>query len=82
MLRSALLNLIVNAMQAMPEGGEIILEALQSKGYAIIKVTDTGIGIPSENLSKLFSPFFTTKATGHGFGLAEVNLLFKRILAQ
>lgn len=73
LLKSALLNLIANAYQAMPEGGTIFLSAVQQRDYAILKVQDTGAGISPENLKKLFSPFFTTKEKGNGFGLAEVH---------
>jgi signal transduction histidine kinase len=72
-LKGALLNLIVNAIQAMPsEGGEINLLVETDNESGIIHVIDTGIGIPAENLEKIFSPFFTTRADGNGFGLAEV----------
>lgn len=73
LFKSAVLNLIVNAVQAMPDGGNITLSLSKDKEHAIIKVADAGIGIPEENLKKIFTPFFTTKATGNGFGLAEVD---------
>lgn len=72
LLKSALLNLAVNSMQAMPDGGVLTFGLDSSEGQAVIKVSDTGIGIPSENLKKLFTPFFTTRTNGNGFGLAEV----------
>lgn len=71
-LRSALLNLMVNAIQAMPYKGTLTLKLDQQDSKAIIRVKDTGIGIPPENLEKIFSPFFTTRPDGNGFGLAEV----------
>jgi len=73
LLQSAVLNLVVNAIQAMPEGGELTLSVKQQEDRAILQVTDTGEGIPSENLSQLFTPFFTTRPKGNGFGLAEVK---------
>lgn len=73
LLQSALLNLIVNAIQAMPQGGLLNLAVRQQGEKAMIEVEDTGEGIPAENLPKLFSPFFTTRPTGNGFGLAEVK---------
>jgi signal transduction histidine kinase len=79
LLKSAFLNLAINAVQAMPSGGKLTFSIEKIKNQAIIKIADTGCGIPSENISKLFSPFFTTKAQGNGFGLAEVN---KVILAH
>lgn len=72
LIRSALLNLIVNGIQAMPKGGILSLSLRTSNRYAIISVADTGIGIPKENLTKLYTPFFTTKPEGNGFGLPEV----------
>lgn len=74
LLKSAILNLVVNAIQALPaEGGKISLQIEQSKDLAILKVSDTGVGISTENLNKIFSPFFTTKIEGTGLGLAEVH---------
>lgn len=73
LLQAALLNLVVNAIQAMPQGGELKLTIGQIGEKARIEVADTGEGIPPENIPKLFSPFFTTRATGNGFGLAEVK---------
>ncbi len=73
LLQGALLNLIMNAVQAMPAGGTITLSAMTRNQEAIIRVTDTGTGIAPENLEKIFSPFFTTKPEGNGFGLPEVH---------
>lgn len=77
LFKSAVLNLIVNAMQAMPDGGKITMNIKQEKHHAVLVITDTGLGISAENLKKLFSPFFTTKATGNGFGLAEVEQVIR-----
>lgn len=79
LIHGALLNLIVNAVQAMPEGGAIHLGIKEEVGQAIITVADTGQGISDEHIDYIFSPFFTTKATGNGFGLSEVH---KVILAH
>jgi PAS domain S-box-containing protein len=62
-------NLITNAVQAMPNGGKITIKASKKEETALISIEDTGAGIPDENLSKLFTPLFTTKAKGQGFGL-------------
>ncbi|MFN4056568.1 MAG: ATP-binding protein [Roseinatronobacter sp.] len=79
-----LVNLVVNARDAMPLGGEIVIETrllnlpqgmireratLPAGEYAVIEVRDQGIGIPAANLGKLFEPFFTTKRQGEGTGL-------------
>jgi len=62
-------NLITNAVQAMPNGGQLTINASKKGETALIMVEDTGAGIPDENLSKLFTPLFTTKAKGQGLGL-------------
>jgi two-component system sensor histidine kinase HydH len=69
-LRQTLLNLILNGLQAMPEGGTLTLEAKTSNGNFLISVTDTGTGIAPEHRSRIFEPYFTTKAKGSGLGLA------------
>jgi len=63
-------NLIMNAVQAMPDGGRLTVKAFRESDGAFISIQDTGIGIPEENLSKIFKPLFTTKSKGQGFGLA------------
>ncbi len=73
LFKSALLNLFVNAVQAMPDGGQLTVWIKPESSWVTIRVEDTGIGIAKENLSKIFSPFFTTKETGNGLGLAEVH---------
>ncbi len=72
LIQAALFNLIVNSIEAMPEGGTVTLWLTLTDGNAVIKITDTGVGIAEENLNKIFSPFFTTKPHGNGFGLSEV----------
>jgi len=72
-LRSALLNLCSNSIQAMPEGGTVLLEVSNKDGKGVISISDTGDGISKENMLKLFTPFFTTRAKGHGLGLSEVH---------
>jgi PAS domain S-box-containing protein len=75
-IKQVLLNLIKNAIAAMSEGGvlTVITEATDTEVF--IRISDTGVGIPEENLSKIFEPYFTTKATGSGLGL---TLVFKII---
>ena len=71
LLKRVLINLVTNAVQAMPEGGELTLKA-QTKNKKRIQITveDTGTGIPEEIKPKIFTPLFTTKSKGQGFGLA------------
>jgi signal transduction histidine kinase len=77
MLRLALLNLMRNAAEANPEGS-VFVSAVREDGTVILKVRDTGPGIALPDLQKIFIPFFTTKAKGHGIGLA----LTHRIITQ
>ncbi len=70
LMRRVFLNLITNAIQAMPDGGSLRICASMDGGTALVSFEDTGIGIPRENLDKLFRPLFTTKSKGQGFGLA------------
>lgn len=65
-----LLNLMKNALQAMPEGGVIKIELQQKNSLAHISVSDSGVGISPEHLPHIFEPFWTSKATGTGLGLA------------
>jgi signal transduction histidine kinase len=72
-LRQALLNLAKNAVQAMPDGGRLTMSAASTKdGRVEIRVADTGVGIPPENLAKIFDLYFTTKQSGTGIGLSLV----------
>ncbi len=68
-LHQVLVNLVVNALQAMPQGGTLRIQTLAQREDVILVVEDTGIGIPPEHLSKIFTPFFTTKDIGQGTGL-------------
>ncbi len=68
-LQQVFVNLLNNAAEAMGGGGTITLATRPLNGQVEIKVSDTGCGIPEENLGKLFTPFFTTKALGKGTGL-------------
>ena len=70
-LQQGIINLIFNAIDAMPQGGTLTLEAQagDQASTVSIRVQDTGPGIPPEHLSSIFEPFFTTKSDGHGLGL-------------
>ncbi len=84
-------NIVINAKQAMPLGGKLIIKAENvdaeklppemtpvNQMYIHISITDQGIGMPKEILSRIFDPFFSTKQTGHGLGLATVYSIIKR----
>ncbi len=69
-LQQVFLNLFLNAIQAMPNGGSLTVQGKPTTDGAIeVDVTDTGIGIPEENIGSVFDPFFTTKEVGSGTGL-------------
>ncbi|GEM_PF-1186667 len=68
-LQQVCTNLILNAIQAMPKGGKLTISTATSDGQIKLAVKDTGVGISPENMSKLFTPFFTTKREVKGVGL-------------
>jgi len=76
-LRRVFHNLITNATQAMPNGGKLTIETKKRKNFVEISIKDTGVGIPNNNLEKIFKPFFTTKAKGIGMGLAACKKLIE-----
>jgi len=71
--RRVLINLMQNAIDAMPQGGELTLCGRQADSWACLAVQDTGEGIPADQLSQLFVPFHTTKSDGTGLGLYVVR---------
>ena len=74
-LRRIMINLVTNAVQAMPSGGKLTIEAAKRDDNAVISVIDTGVGIPEQIKFNMFKPLFTTKAKGQGLGLAVVKRL-------
>lgn len=77
--KQALLNIIKNAINAMEKGGKLTFSALLDGNYVLFKIADTGTGIPEEKLSKIFEPYFTTKANGTGLGLTVVFKVVKEL---
>src|SRR5258708_8036027 len=79
MFRQALLNLLLNAQQAMPDGGEITIQAEERDNGVSLSMIDTGKGMAPEVMARVFRPFFSTKPGGSGLGLATTT---KIILAH
>jgi len=69
LLNQVFVNILVNAAQSIKERGKIGIKSRADNGYVEIKISDTGSGIPKENLARIFDPFFTTKEVGKGTGL-------------
>ncbi|MFY9608882.1 MAG: ATP-binding protein [Blastocatellia bacterium] len=74
-LKSCLSNIAINALQAMPRGGKLSARIAKSDGFVEITVADTGVGISEESLGKIFEPYFSTKQTGFGLGLAVTKAI-------
>jgi PAS domain S-box-containing protein len=77
-IKQVLVNIITNAVQAMPEGGKLLIGAREKNKFLEVEVTDTGCGIPQESIDKIFDPLFTTKAKGIGLGLAVCKSIIDR----
>jgi signal transduction histidine kinase len=79
-IQQTLINLILNAVEATAPGGNVVLTSRYnpSNKMIIIKVTDTGCGIPKENLDKIFDPFFTTRENGTGLGLSITHSIIEQ----
>ena len=82
LMHRVLANLILNAVQAMPDGGTVTVSASTDDGSVAISVHDTGIGIPDDAKDKLFKPLFTGKAKGTGLGLAVVKRIVEAHAGQ
>jgi len=73
--QQAVLNLMINALEAMPDGGKLTLRSFLERGHFVVEVADTGAGIPPELARNLFKPYFSTKTQGTGMGLALTEKL-------
>jgi len=69
-LTQVLLNLIINAIEAMPDGGELTIATACANDWLQVSIHDTGPGVNPDDAAKIFEPFYTTKATGTGLGLS------------
>ena len=77
-IRQVLVNVMTNAVQAMPEGGKLMINTRAKDNFLEVKIADTGQGIPEENLGKIFDPLYTLKAKGIGLGLAVCKSIIDR----
>ncbi|KPK02065.1 MAG: hypothetical protein AMK71_03495 [Nitrospira bacterium SG8_35_4] len=77
LLKQVFMNILMNAVQAMPEGGEIEISMASSDEYVSVFIVDEGEGISPENAEKIFDPFFSTKDTGTGLGLAIAHKIMQ-----
>ena len=73
LLHRAILNLVLNAQDAMPRGGELSLRSRNEDGRVMIEVGDTGGGLTPEECAQIFTPYYTSKQQGTGLGLAIVQ---------
>lgn len=78
LIKTCILNVILNAFQAMPSGGTLTVAAKTENGHLSVIISDNGIGIPGNEVAKVFDPFFTTKKNGLGIGLATT----KRVIEE
>jgi signal transduction histidine kinase len=76
-LHQALLNLVLNAMDAMPDGGELQIREERRNGVATVSIADQGVGMAEDVRARAFDPFFTTKTRGAGLGLAKVQSIIR-----
>lgn len=74
-LKSCFSNIVINALQAMPGGGALTVEVFAAPGVYRVRIGDTGVGIPEDALDRVFEPYYSTKDTGTGLGLAVTKKL-------
>jgi PAS domain S-box-containing protein len=77
-IRSALVNLLLNSIQAMPTGGVLTVSSRESAGHLLLTITDTGRGMTIEQTEKIFEPFYTTRSTGLGLGMPFAKRVIER----
>ncbi|HIJ58721.1 MAG TPA: GHKL domain-containing protein, partial [Deltaproteobacteria bacterium] len=77
LLYRSFLNIFLNALQSLENGGTITVNVEEEDGYYLVTITDSGSGISEENLLKIFNPFFSTKDTGSGLGLSIVRKIIE-----
>lgn len=77
-IQQVLVNVITNSVQAMPGGGKLTIAAREKGRFLEVEITDTGVGIPRENVGRVFEPLFTTRAKGIGLGLAVCKSIIDR----
>jgi len=70
LLKQAFLNILLNSVESIPNGGEISVTARDYQEYIVLEIEDTGAGVPEEYMKKMFDPFFSTKGSGTGLGLS------------
>jgi len=75
LLRELFDGLMENACEAMPSGGDLALRCWLADRWVQVQVEDSGVGIAEEDLTEIFDPFFTSKTSGTGFGLAKAYLI-------
>ena len=77
MLKQVILNLFLNAQQAMSSGGELMIRTAGQDDFAQIQVSDTGVGIAPDRLSDIFSPFYSSRSQGSGLGLPTAKRIIE-----
>jgi signal transduction histidine kinase len=82
LLRVAVFHIMKNAVEASTKGGRITIETLKDEENVILSVSDTGYGIPEEDIANLFMPFFSTKERGYGMGLPLVKQIISEHLGE
>jgi signal transduction histidine kinase len=82
LIASAFVNVILNAIQSMPGGGRLTLTSENNRGLAVVEVADTGIGVPADDIDRVFEPFHTTKSRGLGLGLPYARKVIEQHLGQ